>query len=188
MRGKLFAFLMLAVALALSGCGKSDNLSHEDEIVNELDPARFQEYRENSELDNKLGFVNYTQDQVTNEPAENMTMDRRKMADRITKIILQNKAFNEVATLVTDEDVLIAYQLNNNHAIDGERAAEIARKSALSVMPGYFEIIVSDNDVIIKDIQSLHNSSTGNKNYDNYKDEIIKEMEKSPQGFGDHER
>src|SRR5699024_8510526 len=100
------------------------------------------------------------------------------MADTIPKIILQNKASDEVATLVTDEDVLIAYQVNDK--IAGDNAAEIARKSAMSVLPRYFEIIVSDNAVIMHDIQSLHNSTTTNKHYDNYKDEIINEMKKSP--------
>ena len=56
----------------------------------------------------------------------------------------------------------------------------------MSIMPRYFEIIVSDNDVIMHDIQSLHNSTTKNKNYDNYKDEIINEMKKSPQGLDEN--
>lgn len=188
MKGKLYAIVLPAIiALAITGCGKTDDYSQKDEIDNELDPARHEEYMdgEDQELNNKLGYVKYTSDQVKNEPAEDVKMDREKFADMITRNILKNEAFDEAATLVTDEDVLIAYQKND--ALADERSAEIARKTATSVMPGYFDIYVSDNDVIMNDIQSLHNSTTQNKNYDNYKDEIINEMKKSPQGFGDHE-
>lgn len=187
MNRKLSAFILPALlALVVSGCGNPNDSSQKDEIVNELDPARHEEYTgEDQELNKKLGFVKYTKDQVKNEPIENITIDREKLADMITKNILQNEAFDKAATLVTDEDVLIAYKKNDT--LEEEKAAEIARKSAISVMPGYFDIYVSDNDVIMNDIQSLHNSSTHNKNYDNYKDEIINEMQKSPQGFGDYE-
>lgn len=183
MKGKWL--LILTIIFVISGCSQlndqPNNDSERDQVAEELDPTRYQETPVDEELNKKLGYVKYTRDQVQKEPTRDVTIDREKMADMITRIILQNKAFDEVATLVTDEDVLIAYQVNDK--IDGDNAAEIARKSAMSIMPRYFEIIVSDNDVIMQDIQSLHNSTTKNKNYDNYKDEIINEMKKSPQGL-----
>lgn len=189
MKKKLFMLGILAVVLVISGCGNLNNYSQRDEVVDELDPTRNQEApadRETQELNKKLGFVKYTRDQLKNEPYQNVTMDREKMADMITRIILRNNTFDEVATLVTDEDVLIAYQANDK--IDEDNAAEIAKKTAMSVMPGYFDVYVSDNGVIMRDIQSLHNSTTENKNYDNYKDEIINEMKKSSQGFEENRK
>lgn len=186
MKGKWL--IILTIIFVISGCSQlndqPNNDSERDQVAEELDPTRYQETPVDEELNKKLGYVKYTRDQVQKEPTRDVTIDREKMADMITRIILQNKAFDEVATLVTDEDVLIAYQVNDK--IDGDNAAEIARKSAMSVMPRYFEIIVSDNDVIMRDIQSLHNSTTKNKNYDNYKDEIINEMKKSPQGLNEN--
>src|SRR5699024_5455872 len=136
------------------------------------------------ELNKELGYEKYTRHQEQKEPTRHVPIDREKPADMITRIILQNKPSDEVATLVTDEHVLIAYQLNDK--LDRDNPAETARKTAMSVLPRYFEIIVSDNDVIMHDIQSLHNSTTKNKNYDNYKDEIINEMKKSPQGLDEN--
>jgi len=106
-----------------------------------------------------------------------------EMADMITRIILQYEGFDEVATLVTDEEVLIVYDRNDE--MEDENAADIARKTAVSLMPGFFDIYVSDNEALINDIQSLHNSTTNNQNYDNTIDNIISEMKKSPQGTND---
>ncbi|GGB36538.1 hypothetical protein GCM10011409_12450 [Lentibacillus populi] len=108
------------------------------------------------------------------------------MADMITRLILRNEGFDEVATLVTDEEVLIAYQKNDN--LDDRTAADIASKTAKSTMPGFFDVYVSDNGTLMNDIQSLHNSSATNKNYDNTIEQIINEMNKSPQGRDDNKQ
>src|SRR5690625_6533233 len=109
--------LILTIIFVISGCnqldGQSNNDNEKDQVAEELDPTRYQETPVDEELNKKLGYVKYTRDQVQNEPTRDVTIDREKMADMITRIILQNKAFDEVATLVTDEDVLIAYQVND---------------------------------------------------------------------------
>lgn len=102
----------------------------------------------------------------------------------ITRIALRGEGLEQVATLVTDEEVLIAYEKSDD--VDEKEAANIARKTAQSVIPQYYEIYVSDNESLINDIQSLHNSSTTDGSYENTIDQIIKEMEKSPQGKEDN--
>src|SRR5699024_11323998 len=123
--------------IVTSGTVKFNNYNKKDKVVEEYDPTRNQKRSTNQNTDNKLGYVSYTKDKMKNEPKQNVTIDRNKMADMISRIILQHKDFGEVATLVTDEDVLIAYEANDR--IDDEDAADIAKKSALSVMPQYFD-------------------------------------------------
>src|SRR5699024_2318642 len=137
--------------------------NEQEQMSNELQPGK-QHAPTDTEMDHKLGYVRYQQNQV-NDDQENLRsarIDRPKMADMITRMILRNDHFAEVATLVTDQEVLIAYQLNDD--ADSQTAADIARKTAQSTMPGFFDIYVSDNSNLMNDIQSLHNSST-NKNY-----------------------
>ncbi|PAV28734.1 hypothetical protein CIL05_15760 [Virgibacillus profundi] len=183
MNPKLFMISTLIAIVTISGCGNTDNAMDErNENIDELDPAREMESPADEELNNKLGYVRYSKDQLDNDAENNhqVTIDRTQMANMITRIILRNDGFEEVATLVTDEEVLIAFEKNED--IEESDAADIAKKTAVSVMPSFFDVYVSDNDVLIRDIHSLHNSTTTNKNYDNTIDSIIKEMKKSSQG------
>ncbi|ASN04870.1 YhcN/YlaJ family sporulation lipoprotein [Virgibacillus necropolis] len=183
---KKFAFVLLLCTLFISACGTANQEADEQEqIRNELDPARNDETPASQEEENRLGYVHYTRDQLNlnnnNENNHGVTMDRHRVADMISRIILRNEGFDEVATLVTDKEVLIAY--GKNDGLDDDTAADIAKKSALSVMPRYFQVFVSDDRSLIPDIQSLHNSNTQQGNYRNTITSIIKEMKKSPQGI-----
>ncbi|WP_249871185.1 YhcN/YlaJ family sporulation lipoprotein [Oceanobacillus saliphilus] len=181
---KSLFFIALAVTLFLSACGQTDNtLTEREQIVNELNPTRNYQNPANQDLDAQIGYVRYTKEQFENDTESNnkeITVDRHAMADMITRIILQNDDFNEVATLVTDQEVLIAY--DRTEAINENTAADVAKRTAMSIMPRYFDIYVTDNEALVYDIQSLHNSTTENRNYDNTIDQIIEEMQKSPQG------
>ncbi|MGJ9457496.1 YhcN/YlaJ family sporulation lipoprotein [Oceanobacillus sp. CF4.6] len=179
---KSLIFIALAVTTILTGCNTTDNtMTEQEQIADELDPSRNYEAPAD---DDQIGYVRYTKEQFENDTVNDdkeITIDRNEMADMITRIILKNNGFNEVATLVTDREVLIAYDRNENTA--EEEAADIAKKTAMSIMPSYFDIYVSDNETLMQDIQSLHNSSTENRDYDNTINMIIEEMQKSSQGL-----
>lgn len=185
---KINHFVIGALTLfILSACGNNENAMDErDDIVDELDPSAEQQSAEDEELNDRLGYVHYTKDQVNNddEMEHGVSIDRTQVANVITRIALRGEGLEQVATLVTDEEVLIAYEKSDD--VDEKEAANIARKTAQSVIPQYYEIYVSDNESLINDIQSLHNSSTTDDSYENTIDQIIKEMEKSPQGKEDN--
>ncbi|CDQ39199.1 MULTISPECIES: YhcN/YlaJ family sporulation lipoprotein [Virgibacillus] len=171
--------------LLITGCANDDTAKNESEqIKDELDPNNELQESEDG-TDDKLGYVRYTKDQMDNNSERNhsISMDRTEMANMITRIMLRSDAFEEVATLVTDEEVLIAYQKSD--AYDEAKSAQMAKKTAMSVMPRYFKVYVSDNETLMNDIHSLHNSRTTDGNYDNTIQQIIDEMRKSPQGMTD---
>ncbi|GAB3803627.1 YhcN/YlaJ family sporulation lipoprotein [Virgibacillus kimchii] len=179
--------IMLTICILLlfvAGCDRANNtLDEREQRVNELNPNREElQTPGNQEINDQLGYVHYTQEQFERNQDEDkvVTMDRNEMASMITGIILNNEEFEQVATLVSDDEVLIAYEIEGS--MDEDNAAEIARKTAESVMPRYFDIVVSDNPSLIPDIQSLHISETTHPNYQNTIDKIIEEMENSPQG------
>lgn len=192
MNYKLPFFLSLLAVIILAGCGGTDNAADDerqqaeerDQIVNELDPEQ-ETTPSNPSGDNKLGYVHYTREQIDNEDEEqhNINIDRTSLANMITRIILRNDGFDEVATLVTDEETLIAYAKADEQ--DADKAADIAKKTAVSILPGYFDVYVSDNETLIHDIQSLHNADIQDNEYDNTIDQIIDEMQQSPQGMED---
>ncbi|MFD2629003.1 YhcN/YlaJ family sporulation lipoprotein [Oceanobacillus kapialis] len=185
---KIKHFAIGAITLfTLAACANNENAMDErDDIVNELDPSVEQQSAEDEAMNDRLGYVHYTKDQVENNEQgdQEASIDRTQVANTISRLALTGEGLEQVATLVTDEEVLIAYE--KSEAVDEKEAANIARKTAESVIPRYYEIYVSDNDSLIQDIQSLHNSRTTDKGYENTVDQIITEMKKSPQGKGDN--
>lgn len=166
--------VILITSFVLFGCDNGDQrLSEREHLNNQLDPNSTQTV--DPDFDKRVGFVNYKRDQVKNEEQRQMTVDRFALADMITRLLLQNEAFEEVATVVTGNEVLIAYEKNEEY--DERETIQYARKTAMSVMPRFFDIHVSDNPNLIDDLQSLHNSLTTDKNYQNVVDQIIDEMD-----------
>ncbi|GGJ89916.1 putative lipoprotein YutC [Lentibacillus kapialis] len=189
MKRNLLLLFLFVVSIMLAACGGADNAADDerrqaeerDQMVEELDPER-ETTPSNPSGDNKLGYVRYTKEQVENETEKQhgVNIDRTALANMITRIILRNDGFAEAATLVTDNKTLIAY--DKEDALDKDKAADIANKTAVSILPGYFDVYVSDNAALIGDIQSLHNSSIEDNKYDNTINQIIEQMEHSSQG------
>ncbi|MDY0393183.1 YhcN/YlaJ family sporulation lipoprotein [Virgibacillus halophilus] len=174
---------LLAIAIITAGCNGTDHTVNEREKVeNELNPEKNNHTPGDPEVNNRLGYVSYKEDQLQDHPGKQqvVTIDRNKMADMISRTILKTEGFNQVATLVTDKHVLVAYKKKDD--IDSHQAATTAKQTAMSVMPRYFDVYVSENPAMIADLQSLHNSTTRNKNYDNTVARIIANMKQSPQG------
>jgi hypothetical protein len=179
---------ILALGIVLTACSQTDSSTGErEQMLDELDPNRENNTQNTSNTDDKLGYVNYTKDQIDMDKEEHhiAKINRVQMADTIARMILRADGFDRVSTLVTDEEVLIAYE--REEGLDQNVAADIASKTAESIMPGFYHIYVSDNATLIQDIQSLHNSSSLDPDYDNTLDQIITEMKKSPQGVKNSE-
>ncbi|MBM7570968.1 YhcN/YlaJ family sporulation lipoprotein [Aquibacillus albus] len=181
---KNFMFAVLFIVILVSGCATNDQagdaLDRTIDGENEFD--QFQEPERDDELSSKLGYVHYNKDELEmdNENNHYVAMDRNKMADMITRLIIRTDNFEEVATLVTDEEVLIAYEKPEN--MDREEAATVAKKTALSTLPRFYHVYVSDQPTTFRDIQSLQNSNTANNNYENTLQSIIDDMKETPQG------
>lgn len=178
---KLFSILIAAFLFTLYGCANDQGLMREDErISNQHNPNTNITPQTGNDVNEQLGYVRYSKNEMDEELEANhsATIDRNTYADMITRIILRHDGFREVATLVTDREVLIAYEKDDG--MERETAADIAKKTAESVMPGFFDIYVSDNKSLIGDIQSLHNSST-NREYDNLIEQLINKMKETPQ-------
>jgi hypothetical protein len=182
---KIFASITtICLLLVISACNTNDetdnsvqDMQNRNQIQDELNPNDEFKSRSNQDINHQLGYVRYSKDEIDAQNLNNheAKIDRREMADMITRLILNNDGFNEVATLVTDQEVLIAYDRDQNS--DSKLTKEIAQKTAESVMPRFYKVYVSDNKSFMYDIQSLHNSNT-NRDYDQLIQKLIKGMEK----------
>ncbi|MFT4412943.1 YhcN/YlaJ family sporulation lipoprotein [Fredinandcohnia humi] len=108
------------------------------------------------------------------------TLDREAVADLISKICTQIPNINDVGTLVTDEEVLIAYDTD---AEDRVLAADQVKRSALSVVPRYFHVYVSDDPEMMDQIERFGRLDSNARNVDQIITSTIQQMVKSPQGY-----
>ncbi|SDM14043.1 YhcN/YlaJ family sporulation lipoprotein [Sediminibacillus halophilus] len=180
--------LLLVILLMASGCA-TGNRGADPEVDRSLGGTETNSDQgagnvDKNDVTSKLGYVRYKKDELNNdeESRQMVSIDRNKMADTITRMILRYDGFEEAATLVTDDEVLIAYHRPEN--MEREKAASIAKKTAMSLMPRYYDIVVSDKDVSFQEIQSLKNSSTLDDDYENTLRSIMESMKEAPQGEG----
>lgn len=184
---KRLAFVTICSVSFLSACnnvneaevyeesGKTINVSDRNEIYND-DGIR----NKDGKMEN-FGFVRHQKSPVPNRSTVyNMPkLDREVVADMISKMATQIDDVNEAATLVTDEEVLIVYDTNSN---DRFEKADQVKKTALSVVPRYYHVYVSDNPRLMQDIERFGLLDSTSRNVDQIITSTIQEMKKSPQG------
>ncbi|WP_180994090.1 YhcN/YlaJ family sporulation lipoprotein [Bacillus sp. Marseille-P3661] len=135
----------------------------------------------NNEDPKNYGYVRHVKSPVPNDTNANLTnfsgVNREQFADMIGRLVVQIPNVNDSATLVTDEEVLVAYQATTD---DRDLTADQVRRTALSVVPRYYHVYVSDNPSLIPDIERF--ASSGPDGGHLQVDSTIQEMLKSPQG------
>ena len=155
--------------------GNTINVSDRNEIYND-DGIR----NEDGKTEN-FGYVRHQKSPVPNQSTvySMPKLDREVVADMISKLATQIDDVNDVATLVTDEEVLIVYDTNSN---DRFEKADQVKKTALSVVPRYYHVYVSDNPRLMKEIERFGLLDSTSRNVDQILTTTIQEMKKSPQG------
>lgn len=129
----------------------------------------------------------YVRDQA--EPVKNSNryneniaaVDYEEIANIINKMVVQLPNIEDSATLVTDEEVLIAYETNVDSS-DREMVADQVSKTGLSIVPRFYHVYISDNPEMIHDIERFQSLGVSSPRVDEILEATIKEMLKSPQG------
>ncbi len=190
-RLKKYTIISGLIALtALTGCGASNDnagVYHKSgNTINRIDQNEL--YNKNSVKNNgkemtNFGYVRHQKNPVpgganvySNMPA----MDREKIADLISKICTTIPNVNDVGTLVTDEEVLVAYDTNSK---DRNLTADQVKRAALSVVPRYFHAYVSDDPDMMRQIERFGTLDSDSRNVDQIITSTIQQMIKSPQGY-----
>jgi ribosomal protein S17E len=75
--------------------------------------------------------------------------------------------------------VLIAYQTDSK---DRNLTADQVKKTAMSVVPRYYHVYVTDNRSLMRDVENLSHLDSTSKNARNSVNQLIAQMKKSPQG------
>lgn len=187
---KLVIILGLCTITALTGCtkdmGNHDVYEESGNTIN-VNNKRHDLYNEGASrgvrnVSNNYGFVRHQKSPLMNDNTANdhyTALDREQVANIISKFSTDIPNVNDVATLVTDQEVLIAY---NTDSKDRNLTADQVKKTAMSVVPRYYHVYVTDNKVLMRDVENLANLDSTSRNARNLVNGLIKQMKKSPQG------
>ncbi|MEH6904194.1 YhcN/YlaJ family sporulation lipoprotein [Neobacillus drentensis] len=187
---KLVIILGLCTLTALTGCSKDmsnrDVYEESGNTIN-VNNKRHDLYNEGASrsvrnASNNYGFVRHQKSPLMNDNTANdhyTALNREQVANIISKLSTEIPNVNDVATLVTDQEVLIAYKTDSKNR---NMTADQVKKTAMSVVPRYYHVFVTDNKVLMRDVENLANLDSTSRNARNLVNGLIKQMKKSPQG------
>ncbi|WP_100373937.1 YhcN/YlaJ family sporulation lipoprotein [Bacillus sp. FJAT-45037] len=135
---------------------------------------------------NNYGYTRYQQEQVESNGRQQIApmYDRNELADTVSRMVLSNETVSEAATLVTDKYVLVAYDSKTD---DRDYVADQVKRSALSVVPRYYEVYITDDHDHFEEIERFQNGSTTAGNNEGTLKATIQEMRQTPQGSYDED-
>jgi hypothetical protein len=194
---KAIIALGICGAAALTGCA-NDNASQGERQGNtgiyqrsgntlNVNDERADIYNENGGkgLKDKSEDFGYVRHQKTGVMGTDNNMDvyqaidREQIADMIGRYSLMAQNVDDVSTLVTDEEVLIVYKTDSENRFE---TADQVKKMAMSVVPRWFHVYVSDDPSLRKDVENFATLDTDSRDVDTMIDGVVKQMLKSPQG------
>ncbi|MFJ7728241.1 YhcN/YlaJ family sporulation lipoprotein [Neobacillus sp. NPDC097160] len=187
---KLIIIAGLCTITALTGCSKdtaSNDIYDESGNTINVNNKRHELYNEGASrgvrnVSNNYGFVRHQKSPVMNDNKGNnhyAALDREQVANIISKQSTSIPNVNDVATLITDQEVLIAYSTDSK---DRNLTADQVKQTAMSVVPRYYHVYVTDNKVLMRDVENLANTDSTSRNARNLVNGLITQMKKSPQG------
>ncbi|WP_409290137.1 YhcN/YlaJ family sporulation lipoprotein [Peribacillus sp. SCS-37] len=190
---KSLSALCLGLLLILSACssrGNLDNGNNDNPFKNTSRTNETKNINQNYNVDNHnndkssrdFGFVRLSRTVVNGETVgskDRIRLDREQLADIITRLAVQNPQIDEAATLVTDEEALIAYKTGSENR---EEAADQVKRTAMSVLPRYFHVYVTDNPGLMQNIENFADLNTHTDDINYMLQKTIVQMKRSPQG------
>jgi ribosomal protein S17E len=187
---KLSIVIGICTIIAATGCQRDmanrDVYEESGNTIN-VNNKREELYNEGGKLGtrnigNNYGYVRHQKSPIPNDQggAEHYAaIDREQVANTISQLSTDIPNVNDVATLVTDQEVLIAYSTDSK---DRNLTADQVKRTAMSVVPRFYHVYVSDNNNLIRDVENLANLDSTSRNARNSVNHLIKLMKKSPQG------
>lgn len=191
---KAIITLSICSAAALAGCandsaapgdGRTGIYQQSGNTLN-VNDQRPDLYNENGRKGLKdqsedFGYVRHQRTGIMGQDNTNayQALDREQIADMIGRFSTKIPNVDDVSTLVTDEEVLIVYQTDSGNRFE---TADQVKKTAMSVVPRWFHVYVSDDTNLRKDVENFATLDTDSRDIDSMIDGVVKQMLKSPQG------
>lgn len=184
--------MMIVFCLLLTAAGCSRDMANRDVYKESGDTINVNNKREElyneggsqgvRNVSDDYGFVRHQKSPIKGDRGgmqHYAAIDREQVANIISQLSTDIPNVNDVATLVTDQEVLVSYDTDSK---DRNNTADQVKRTAMSVVPRYYHVYVSDNTKLMRDVENLANLDSTSHNARNLVNGLITQMKKSPQG------
>ncbi|MBY6270709.1 MAG: sporulation protein [Caldibacillus debilis] len=136
----------------------------------------------NGERMDDFGFVRHVKSPVAGQNPANkpVFINREKLADMISRLVVSLPDVTDCSTLVTSKEALVAYTTGSR---DRRRVAEQVKRTAMSVVPRQYEVYVTDDPSLRKEIENFAGLDSDSGGIDKVLNLTIQRMiDSTPQG------
>lgn len=176
------AFLLMG-SLILSACSTPNLPTVQSEGENPATGGTM----ENNTTENDFGYASLAtnpDDHHGEMNGKEYKLDRQVTADAISRFGSAVHGVESITTVVTDEEVLISYQIAEDADIDRNETADQIKRNALSVIPRWFHVYVTDDPSLRVNVENLAQTHLSKKDMETAISATIEMMkESSPQGY-----
>jgi hypothetical protein len=125
---------------------------------------------------NEIGFVRYNPADGGNDDGRGTQrpefyVDRDALAHQIGSLVTAFPDINDALVLVTDDHVFIGVDDGEGKALEAKTVDKV-RRSALSVVPRYYKVHVTDDEDMRQRMTQIGDRLTNNGNAADYRDQI----------------
>ncbi|KYC86358.1 YhcN/YlaJ family sporulation lipoprotein [Heyndrickxia sporothermodurans] len=196
MQKRLIAAALLGTAL-LTACGTNNKnvaespgiYKHSGNTINKQNDEDLynpEKVNTQSEKEKEFGFVRQVKSPVPNKNVnfnQDNAMNREKVAKSISNILVTIPNVHDASVLVTDEEVLVAYRTDAKDKKDRFEVADQVKKTAMSVVPRWFHVYVTDDTSLRQDVKNIAYMDSNSQNKEETIKGLVKRMlSRSPQG------
>ncbi|MFX3625702.1 MAG: YhcN/YlaJ family sporulation lipoprotein [Ectobacillus sp.] len=125
----------------------------------------------------KIGYSRQQKRNTTNAANHVAYVNRENLANIITDMEVRLPDVTDAATMVTDDEVFVVYRANTTNP---QLVADQVQKTALSVVPRYYHVYVSNDQKLITQMEGLKSGRLNDKEYAQTIDMLVREMKKNP--------
>ena len=171
----LFAFLFLS-ACGSSDTGQSSSPSHTKQINTDYvtyDQDMFSDSNANDKTygyERKQRSAYYANRQDKPVPA----VKRDDLATILTTLCVQIPGVRDAGTLVTDEEILLAYHPEGSRP---DLIRRNIRENISHIAPDYYQIYITDDPSFIDVLENMSSYSAANRSDETEKEKVIQQME-----------
>jgi len=137
--------------------------------------------------ENDFGFASQTSNPEDNQGenhGKEFKLDRQVTADAISRFAASIQGVDYASAVVTGQEVLISYEVAPDADIDRNEVADQVKRSALSVIPRWFHVYVTDDPSLRINIERLAQTNLTHADMKTSIAATIDLMrESSPQGY-----
>jgi hypothetical protein len=184
----IVAGLTLLLSLNAAGCGNAGNEGQAFDFMRGYKMEEPSQAINKSNIENKDQYLQFGYNRQTKNAAQDLEMpgyavyDRPLLAESISEMAAVIPEVRDAGVLVTDQYVLIAYETAAN---DREAVADQVKKTAMSVVPSYYEVYVADDPIMMDEIERFGGQYSENRAEMNALLQTIDQMKTYPQGETD---